>query len=71
MEVKTTDLLDSLGGRRARAVAREEMASSMIPRILGPATRQLVVLFPEMEKPRQKLVLRGLSGKHWIHNFGV
>ena len=53
MEVKTTDLLDSLGGRRARAVAREEMASSMIPRILGPATRQLVVLFPEMEKPRQ------------------
>lgn len=71
MEVKTTDLLHSLGGRRARAVAREEMASSMIPRILGPATRQLVVLFPEMEKPRQKLVLRGLSGKHWIHNFGV
>lgn len=69
MEVKTADL-DSLGGRRARAVVREGMASSMIPRILGPATRQLAVLFPEMEKPRRKLLLRGLS-KHWIYNFGV
>ena len=69
--MKTTDLFDSLGGRRARAVVREGMASSMIPRILGPATRQLVVLFPEMEKPRRKLLLRDLSSKHWLYNFGV
>lgn len=69
--MKTTDLFDSLGGRRAGTVVREGMASSMIPRILGPATRQLVVLFLEMEKLRRKLLLRGLSSKHWLYNFGV
>lgn len=36
----------------------------------GPATRQLAVLFPEMEKPRRKLLLRGLS-KHWIYNLSM
>lgn len=43
----------------------------MIPRILGQATGWILILFPEMGKPRRKLLLRGYSSKHWTYKFGV